>query len=181
MPTAELELALLGMTCANCANTIQRLNKLDGVLDATVNYANEHATVRYVPIVDRATMVAAVRKAVDVVESAADEAVEDAEAAARQAEIRHQSRRLIVGVIFTAPLFLLSMGRDFGLLEAWADAAWVNWLFFALATPVLQFYVGWDYYVKRTRACATAPPAWTCSWPWVRRWPTSTAWPSLSA
>ena len=149
VPTAELELALLGMTCANCANTIQRrLNKLDGVLEATVNYANERATVRYVPgIVDRATMVAAVRKAgYDVVESGADEAVEDAEAAARQAEIRHQWKRLIVGVIFTAPLFLLSMGRDFGLLGPWADAAWVNWLFFALATPV-QFYVGWDYYV----------------------------------
>ena len=38
------------------------------------------------------------------------------------------------------------MSRDLGLLGAWSHANWVNWLFFALATPV-QFYVGWDYYV----------------------------------
>jgi Cu+-exporting ATPase len=38
------------------------------------------------------------------------------------------------------------MSRDLGLLGEWSHATWVNWLFFALATPV-QFYVGWDYYV----------------------------------
>ena len=149
VPTAETELALLGMTCANCANTIQRrLNKVDGVLDASVNYASEKATVTYVPgVVERADLVAAVRKAgYDVVQGEVGEALEDAEAAAREAEIRHQWKRLLVGVVFTAPLFILSMGRDFGLWGPWADAAWVNWLFFALATPV-QFYVGWDYYL----------------------------------
>jgi Cu+-exporting ATPase len=53
---------------------------------------------------------------------------------------------LIVGIIFTAPLLILSMARDFGLLGAWSHANWVNWLFLILATPV-QFYVGRDYYV----------------------------------
>ena len=137
------------MTCANCAATIQRrLNKVDGVIEATVNYASEKATVRYVPgAVTHADLVAAVRKAgYDVVETTAAEDLQDAEAAARAAELRHQWTRLIVGLVFSTPLFLLSMGRDFGLLGHWAHALWVNWLFFALATPV-QFYVGWDYYV----------------------------------
>ncbi len=148
IPTAELELSLLGMTCANCAATIERtLNKVDGVLEAAVNYASEKATVRYaVGAVTRADLAAAVRKAgYDVVESTDAVELQDAEAAAREAEIRHQWTRLIVGAIFTLPLFLLSMARDFGLVGAWAHAAWVNWLFLALATPV-QFYVGWDYY-----------------------------------
>ncbi len=149
IPTANLELPLLGMTCANCAANIERaLNKVDGVLSATVNYANEKAAVSYAPgAVSRADMVAAVRRAgYDVVESDSDEELEDAEAAAREAEIQHQKTRLIVGIIFSLPLFLFSMSRDFALVGHWAHATWVNWLFLALATPV-QFYVGWDYYV----------------------------------
>ena len=148
VPTASLELPLLGMTCANCANTIERrLNKLPGVLEANVNLASEKAAVRYVPgQVSRADMVAAVRRAgYDVVEAAALEEMPDLEAAARAAEVRHQERRFLVGVLFTLPLFLLSMGRDFNLLGMWAHANWMNILFWALATPV-QFYVGKDYY-----------------------------------
>ncbi len=149
IPTADLELSLLGMTCANCATNIERaLNKVDGVLSATVNYANEKAAVSYAPgAVNRSEMVAAVRKAgYDVVEAEGDEALEDAEAAAREAEIQHQKTRLMVGILFSLPLFLFSMSRDFGLIGHWAHATWVNWLFLVLATPV-QFYVGWDYYV----------------------------------
>ncbi len=148
VPTTEVELPLLGMTCANCATTIERrLKKTDGVLDASVNLASERATVRYAPgATTRADLVAAVRAAgYDVVEAAAGEEPVDAEAAAREAEIAHQKHRLLVGAIFTLPLFLLSMGRDLGLLGDWAGALWVDWLFLALATPV-QFYVGWDYY-----------------------------------
>ncbi|MBK7915203.1 MAG: copper-translocating P-type ATPase [Chloroflexi bacterium] len=153
VPTAVTELPLLGMTCTNCANTIERrLNKVDGVLSAEVNYANEKAVVRYAPgATTRGDLVAAVRQAgYDVVSTGdgtgSDDTLEDAEAAAREAEVKHQERRLIVGLIFSVPLFLLSMSRDFGLLGDWSHAIWVNWLFFALATPV-QFYVGWDYYV----------------------------------
>lgn len=149
VPTATLELPLLGMTCANCAGNIERaLNKVDGVLEADVNYASEKATVNYiVGVTNRPELVAAVRMAgYDVVEAEAGEELEDAEAAARKAEIRHQQKRFIVGAIFTAPLLILSMGRDLGLLGLWSHANWVNWLFFALATPV-QFYVGKDYYV----------------------------------
>jgi len=149
VPTAIMDLPLLGMTCANCAGNIQRaLNKVDGVLEANVNYANEKATVNYVVgVTNRPELVAAVRKAgYDVVEATAGEELEDAEAAAREAEILHQQKRFLVGAIFTVPLLILSMGRDLGLLGQWSHANWVNWLFFALATPV-QFYVGKDYYV----------------------------------
>ena len=149
IPTASLELPLLGMTCTNCANTIQRrLNKVEGVIEATVNYASEKATVQYIPnTVSRGELVAAVRQAgYDVVEAAADADPQDVEAAAREAELQHQTHRFIIGLIFSLPLFLMSMARDFGLLGMWSHAVWVNGLFFAMATPV-QFYVGWDYYV----------------------------------
>ena len=149
VPTATVELPLIGMTCANCAGNIQRaLQKVDGTLDINVNYATEKASVEYiVGATNRAEMVAAVRKAgYDVVEADSDEEMVDAEAAAREGEIKHQERRLLIGILFTVPLLIISMGRDLGLLGHWSHAAWVNWLLFALATPV-QFYVGKDYYV----------------------------------
>lgn len=46
----KAELQIVGMTCAACANRIEKgLKKLDGVKDATVNLAIERATVTYDP------------------------------------------------------------------------------------------------------------------------------------
>jgi Cu+-exporting ATPase len=147
--TAKAELPITGMTCANCASTVERtLKRLDGVVTANVNLANERASVEYLPgVVSLAAIQQAIRDVgYDVVVPGEGESAEDVERAAREAEIRDQTRKFWVGVAFALPLFLLSMGRDFGLLGEWAHASWVNWLFLALASPV-QFYVGWDYYV----------------------------------
>ena len=47
--STTIELPISGMTCASCANRIERkLNKLEGV-QASVNYATEKATVDYDP------------------------------------------------------------------------------------------------------------------------------------
>ena len=149
VPVATIELPITGMTCANCVSTVERtLNKkVPGIIEANVNFATEKATVKYIPgTVSRADMVAAVERAgYGVVAADSDEALVDAEKLAREREIQEQTRKLWVGVIFTVPLLLLSMGRDLGFLGPWAHANWVNYLFWALATPV-QFYTGWDYY-----------------------------------
>ena len=147
--TARVELPITGMTCTNCAATVERaLNKVPGVVQANVNFASERATVEYIPgVASVAAMVRAVEEAgYGVVQAATQEQLEDVEAQARQAEIADQTRKFWVGVVFALPLFLFSMARDLGVLGHWAHAAWVNWLFLALATPV-QFYTGWDYYV----------------------------------
>ncbi|MFP4038052.1 MAG: heavy metal translocating P-type ATPase, partial [Desulfobacteraceae bacterium] len=145
---AKAEFPVTGMTCANCALNIERalMRKVPGVLSASVNFAAERASVEYIPsLAGLEDMAAAVEQAGYGAVLPSKEGEEDAEAAARRAEIRGQTRKFAVGVLFSAPLFILSMGRDFGLLGGWAHAAWMNWLFWALATPV-QFYTGWDYY-----------------------------------
>lgn len=150
----EAVLPITGMTCANCVATVERtLRKTAGVEEAGVNYASERATVRFDPaLVTLEEMAAAVERAgYGVVLAEEGQEMEDAEAQARQAEIADQRRKFWTGVAFSLPLFVLSMSRDFGLVGAWAHEPWVNWLMFALATPV-QFYVGWDYYVGSWKA-----------------------------
>ncbi len=63
MSTHTITFAIQGMTCANCAITIERaLARLDGVIAAHVNYATERATVVYDPTrVSGAAMLGAVR------------------------------------------------------------------------------------------------------------------------
>ena len=151
---ARVEMPVTGMTCANCAANIERalVKRTPGVLAAAVNFASERAQVDYLPsLIDTEGLVAAIEKAgYGALPPAAGEAA-DAETAARRAEIRDQTRKFAVGAAFTLPLFLLSMGRDFGLLGAWSHAPGMNWLLAALATPV-QFYTGWDYYVGGVRS-----------------------------
>jgi Cu+-exporting ATPase len=147
MSKDRITLPITGMSCANCAMTIERVlkNKVPGVTGATVNFATERASVEYIPsVTDIDKIIAAIEKA-GYGAIMPQGSLEDAELAAREAEIRNQTRKFLAGVIFTLPLFVLSMGRDFGLLGMWGHAAWMNWLFLALATPV-QFYTGYDFY-----------------------------------
>ena len=150
VPMERVALPLMGMTCANCAANIERIlgRKLPGVVSAAVNFASEQAAVTFIPsIVSVQDMVAAIRKAgYDAIAPNEIDGAPDAEQQARDREIRNQTVKFLVGAAFALPLFVWSMARDFTLIGPWSHAAWVNWAFLLLATPV-QFYTGWDYYV----------------------------------
>ena len=147
---ATVEIPITGMTCANCAMTIERIlnNKVPGVLKASVNFATERARVEYIPTLTTADDIIATIEKAGYGAIRSDEIIEgeDTELEARKKEIKNQTRKFLTGLLFAAPLFFLSMGRDFGIFGLWAHDAWVNWLFLALATPV-QFYTGWDFYI----------------------------------
>lgn len=151
--TGDADLIVQRMSDTNDARRLESdLSQLNGVLSAQVNFGAEKAHVKYIPtMISQVDLRTAITKAgFFPVEIGGD--FEDAERKARQAEIAKQRHLLTVGLVFTIPLFLLSMARDFGLLPPQiAEAAWLNWVFFILATPV-QFYVGWDYYVGAYKA-----------------------------
>jgi Cu+-exporting ATPase len=163
--TGEADLSIKRLSDDNDARRLEKsLLKLEGVLEAQVSLATERARVRYVPtVVSQAEIREAVARAGFEALELGGEA-EDAEAYARQREIETQRRLLIIGLAFTLPLFLLSMGKDFGLLPGFVYAGraphmggmleaqpWFNWVLLALALPV-QFYVGWQYYVGAFKA-----------------------------
>ena len=143
----QINLPITGMHCENCAATITRnLEKMDGILAAEVSLATERAAV----IFNASTL--SEESIVDKIRDLGFDVVnEDEEDAVRAEEVQRQRLQFTVGIIFTLPLFLLSMGRDMHLIGAWASASWVHWLMFGLALPV-QVYVGWDYYVGGVKA-----------------------------
>ncbi|MGW4334193.1 heavy metal translocating P-type ATPase [Rhodococcus koreensis] len=126
-PDSQIELAIGGMTCASCANRIERkLNKLDGVT-ATVNYATEKARVHYdAADVSPEDLVATVEQAgytarlPEVKPPAPEE--EDPAAALRQ--------RLLVSAVLTVPVIAMAM------IPALQFTNW-QWLSLTLAAPVV--------------------------------------------
>jgi len=150
--SGEADLLVHRMSDDNDARRLEKaLTELDGVLDSQVSFTKERARVNYIPTIIsqreiRQAIAGAGFEAVEIGGNA-----EDVEAQARQAEIDEQRRLLVIGLIFTVPLFLFSMGIDFGLIPVAHGAVWPKWLMLILATPV-QFYVGKQYYVGAYKA-----------------------------
>jgi len=143
--TSEVTPGLIGMTCVNCAQTIEKaLRDVDGVISASVNFAAEKAIVRYNPEV---VTLAALKKAVSDAGYQAvftSELAQDTERKAREHELRRLKLLLIFSFSLAIPTFILSMVTPLG------DRA-NNLVLLALATPV-QFFVGWQFYVGTYKA-----------------------------
>jgi Cu+-exporting ATPase len=140
--TAEVELAIGGMTCASCAARVEKkLNRMDGV-EATVNYATEKAKISY-----RGDAVS-VRDLIATVEATGYTAAEPppprtrAEpgdgGAAPQDELRPLRQRLITAVALSVPVVAMAMVPALQ-IEYW------QWLSLTLAAPVVT-YAAWPFH-----------------------------------
>lgn len=145
--TGELEYFISGLSeSADVTRLESALHKNAGITDFDANLASQKVRVKYIPTLINQNEILQGIKNAGFSAIQLGENVEDAEEQARISEVSHQKNLLITGLIFTIPLFLLSMSRDFGLLPmAIAHSRWLDWLMLALATPV-QFYVGWQFY-----------------------------------
>jgi Cu+-exporting ATPase len=142
-PGGHIELTIGGMTCASCANRVEKaLNKQPGVSAAAVNLAAERATVRFDPqSVSVSDLVQAVEKAgyqatpilptVSIEKQAAEH---DAAKAEEYAALRN---RLILAGVLTFPVFVISMVPVL-------TFPGYQYLLLALTTPV-QFVAGWPF------------------------------------
>ena len=135
--THDIDLEIGGMTCASCANRIEKkLNKIDGVR-ASVNYATEKARVTAPDGVDTATLIATVEATgytavVPAPPSGSSEAgpTGSAQPDPKDAEADAWRQRLIVSTVLAVPVLVLSM------IPALQFDNW-QWLTFALASPVV--------------------------------------------
>ncbi|MFI6485376.1 heavy metal translocating P-type ATPase [Nonomuraea sp. NPDC050663] len=132
-----IELSIGGMTCASCANRIERkLNKLDGVT-ATVNYATEKAQVSFPEGVAPELLVAEVEKAGYSAELPRPPQAEGAPEEPRD-ELKPLRDRLILSVVLSVPVIAMAM------IPALQFTYW-QWLSLTLAAPVVV-YAGWPFH-----------------------------------
>ncbi|MBL5800279.1 heavy metal translocating P-type ATPase [Heyndrickxia sporothermodurans] len=148
----KTEFDISGMTCAACANKIEkRLNKLDGVDKATVNFALETVLVEYNPEhISVPEMKEAIKKLGYTLEQKKENAGEQVDH--RQKEIEKQQGKFIFSLILSFPL-LWAMVSHFKFTSfIWLPDMFMNpWVQFALATPV-QFIFGKQFYVGAFKA-----------------------------
>jgi len=140
LPSAPgaIELEITGMTCASCANRIERkLNKLDGVT-ATVNYATEKAKVSFPDTLSAEELVKAVEAAgygatvpAPPVTAEGAEGPSGGEASpAAYDRVRALRDRLVVSAVLSLPVIAMAM------VSALQFDYW-QWASLTLAAPVV--------------------------------------------
>ncbi|TCP26613.1 Cu+-exporting ATPase [Scopulibacillus darangshiensis] len=149
--TEKTEFAIRGMTCAACAARIEKgLSRLTGISKASINLATESGVVQY------EQGVVSVDDIMDKVKKLGYEAVlkkdKKGQEDYKKKEIREKERKLIISIILSLPLLYTMAAHlpfDSGLP---VPELFMNpWFQFVLAT-IVQFYIGWPFYVGAARA-----------------------------
>lgn len=141
--TAEVELAIGGMTCASCAARIEKkLNRMDGVR-ATVNYATEKAKVVYDSDLDVTDLIATVEATGYTATEpspprTAPATGDDGDTPAEPGELRALRQRLVTAVVLAVPVIAMAM------IPALQIEYW-QWLSLTLAAPVVT-YAAWPFH-----------------------------------
>jgi Cu2+-exporting ATPase len=132
-------LPVLGMTCAACAVSVESmLQHTPGVQSASVNFANQTATVTYESDKVAPIQLQEVIRGIGydlVIEEANKEAVQ---AAAAEAQYRILRKRTIGASLLSVPLVIIGM--------FFMNMPYANWIMMALATPVV-FYFGRSFFI----------------------------------
>lgn len=144
--TEKAELDITGMTCAACSARIEKgLNKMDGIMNATVNLALEKATIEFnTAVVDPSDII---RKVESLGYGASVKADAKNTADHRQQEIEKQTSKFIFSAILSLPLVWAMVGHFSFTSFIWVPKMFMNpWVQLALATPV-QFFIGKQFYI----------------------------------
>ena len=141
---AEIELEIGGMTCASCANRVERkLNKLDGVT-AAVNYATEKARISVPEGYDPQDLVTVVEQTGYTAALPATPQADTEPAGGQEAqdqedpELTSLRHRLIGAVLLSVPVIVISM------IPALQFTYW-QWAVLTLTAPVVV-WAAWPFH-----------------------------------
>ncbi len=108
----EIAIPISGMTCASCANAVERaLKKLEGINLASVNFASEKAKVVYDSSIVRMSQIK------EAIHKAGYEAIDDLNNVTDYELLRHEKEintllvKFVTAIIFAIPLLYITMGH----------------------------------------------------------------------
>lgn len=151
LETVRCDLSVKGMHCAACVTRVENvLKRVAGVQQATVNLLAERAAVKFDPKqANPDDLLAALDIAGYEGQVVAQDRFDTKTSAAEHhhhAETHDLTRRFVIALALTIPVFLMGMMPHFGWIPmGWMHAAWWNWLQFALTVPVL-FWAGSGFF-----------------------------------
>ncbi|MFX1504988.1 MAG: heavy metal translocating P-type ATPase [Promethearchaeota archaeon] len=151
-----INLAITGMTCASCVNTIETaLNKQDGIIKQSVNLATEKARIVFDPeyitenqVIEAIKNVGYGARKISSYRMSSD----DKESLERARELQLQKLRLLGALIFSVPILILSMGPMIGLSislpfpENIVPGIASQILIIMLLTVPVMFVAGWQFH-----------------------------------
>ncbi len=140
----KTDLPIVGLHDNADALSLEKLLlRQDGVLSASVSFATERAAVEFIPGMTGIAALASVmhHAGFDPVQAGETEDFEDVEARVRSKILSQQKMLLVIGLVFTVPLVIFSMMRDFNLAGFKNDQ-----MAMLLMATVVQFVVGWQFY-----------------------------------
>jgi Cu2+-exporting ATPase len=134
--------AVTGMSCASCASSVESmLSNTDGVLNASVNFANSSVLIEYNDSIDTSSLQNAVREiGYDLIVDTEDISEKQKELEIKQFE--NLKSRLIWSIILTVPVFTIGM-----FLMGWSPGRWISMF---MTIPVL-FWFGRSFYINAWR------------------------------
>ncbi|CAL9451497.1 heavy metal translocating P-type ATPase [Streptomyces sp. enrichment culture] len=137
--TADVELAIGGMTCASCAARIEKkLNRMEGV-EATVNYATEKAKVTFGGGVSVEDLIATVEATGYTARPPAPPAQDTGDVQEEgDHELADLRQRLLTALVLSVPVVAMAM------VPPLQFPNW-QWLSLVLASPVV-IYAGWPFH-----------------------------------
>lgn len=142
----DIRLAINGMTCTNCARSIEKaLNNAEGVDRAQVNFANKKAYIKFDD--SRVT----VDELINYVKKTGYEAIineetnKDTAQEAASKSLRHLKLLLIIGIILSLPMVFGMFFHMAGSQARWVEVVHLPWIQLLLTTPI-QFWIGARFY-----------------------------------
>ena len=139
-PGHAITLRIGGMTCASCVRRVERaLNRVEGVDEASVNFASATARVSLGDAIGADDLVAAVERA----GYAAAEL--DAAADAPEEASRARLAMLATGGVVAVPVIIASMAMDIADLPLFGSHTATGWLLLGGAA-IVQALLGWRFY-----------------------------------